>query len=114
MNDKVAAIGLGVLLLAGFAISGTLEAHNEKQDRRQVTQTIEEDDPRWDCATMGNKVCGWKDPLLKQGWEPVSQELADALAEGEEAGSTRDWEDCLVRYGDTTWIRCEDGLTFSS
>lgn len=20
--------------------------------------TIEEDDPRWDCRTMGNKVCG--------------------------------------------------------
>lgn len=23
-----------------------------------VTEVIEEDDPRWDCETMGNKVCG--------------------------------------------------------
>jgi hypothetical protein len=22
------------------------------------TQTIHEDDPRWDCHTMGNRICG--------------------------------------------------------
>lgn len=24
----------------------------------ETSETITEDDPRWDCATMGNKVCG--------------------------------------------------------
>ena len=27
-------------------------------DAVQVTSTITEDDPRWDCHTMGNRVCG--------------------------------------------------------
>lgn len=26
--------------------------------RAETTQRVMEDDPRWDCKTMGNKICG--------------------------------------------------------
>lgn len=43
-------------------------------------------------------------------WQPVSQGLADALAEGGSKGATtRDWERCAVRYGRTTVVVCPDG-----
>ena len=43
-------------------------------------------------------------------WQPVSRELADALAEGGSRGATtRKWERCAVRYGRTTIVVCPDG-----
>jgi hypothetical protein len=54
------------------------------------------------------------------GWVAVSQEFADALAEGEsqppESATTRAWEQCLVHFdtGDTYVIVCPDGYVTSS
>lgn len=43
------ALGIGSAVIAG-TIQGISEARNGT--------TITEDDPRWNCATMGNRVCG--------------------------------------------------------
>jgi hypothetical protein len=44
MRRTVAAVALVLVILTGCQPTGT--------DR------IEEDDPRWNCATMGNRECG--------------------------------------------------------
>lgn len=46
---------LVVILFMGFFLFLLKPLTNIKTDS-QVT--IEEDDPRWDCQTMGNEVCG--------------------------------------------------------
>lgn len=74
------------------------------------TPTIEEDDPRWNCMTMGNRICG-------PDWEPVKPELGDALSEGSDKPFTFRWEDCKVKwenedgtaYSDATIVVCPDG-----
>lgn len=77
---------------------------------------IYEDDPRWNCRTMGNRICGtdpkWVKKVMTAKWVPVSQELADALAEGEAAdATTRRWESCRVRHtGSVSTVRCLDGF----
>jgi hypothetical protein len=52
-------------------------------------------------------------PVMLTVWEPVSQELGDALAEGGAPdATTRDWESCEVKYDpDATLLRCPDGYT---
>lgn len=70
----------------------------------QPSDTISEDDPRWNCLTMGNGVCG-------PDYRPVDAELSDALSEGEVA---KDYTSCLVREGDTTYIVCPDGQVLIS
>jgi hypothetical protein len=48
--------------------------------------------------------------FLLDSWQPVDQELADALAEGpQDDATTRRWEDCLSLLGDTSWVACPDG-----
>lgn len=37
--------------------------HGQGQDQ---AQKITEDDPRWDCRTMGNKLCG-PDSMVRPG-----------------------------------------------
>ena len=59
------------------------------------------------------------DPLpMTPYWVPVSQELGDALAEGEYEGIadawTYDWERCLVHIDDTTIITCPGGIRIES
>lgn len=34
------------------------EAEDAYRSRAEESRTIEEDDPRWDCARDGNRVCG--------------------------------------------------------
>ena len=51
----VAALGLVVfLLLIVPMVVGTVDKVQALRDQPR----IEEDDPRWDCATMGNRICG--------------------------------------------------------
>lgn len=38
--------------------SGPVDTGSSWSDVRDPGERIEEDDPRWDCRTMGNKVCG--------------------------------------------------------
>lgn len=67
-----------------------------------TTPRITEDDPRWNCMTMGNHTCG-------PNWVPVPTPLADALAEGsKDDATTFDWEGrCLTNNLDTAV--CDDG-----
>src|SRR6185369_586604 len=47
----VIALLIALLLIVGFA-------------RWKSAATITEDDPRWDCRTMGNKICGVQSQLI--------------------------------------------------
>ena len=60
------------------------------------TGVVQEDDPKWNCFTMGNKTCG----TIKH----VTQTLGDVLAEG--ADKDYNWESCVV---DDVSIMCPDG-----
>lgn len=59
---------------------------------------VQEDDPSWNCFTMGNKSCG----KIKH----VTQELGDVLAEGDDRTGYYNWESCVV---DDVSIMCPDG-----
>jgi len=49
------------------------------------------------------------------GWDHVTHEFADALAEGLNPGDdTRDWESCWIRVADTTVVVCPDGTVVTS
>ena len=47
----IASLAFSLFIIAVFAMPAT-------STTPKVVEVIEEDDPRWDCATMGNKVCG--------------------------------------------------------
>jgi len=49
MKKSLAAAGITLALI----LTGCGAGESPKQADR-----IEEDDPRWDCRTMGNRVCG--------------------------------------------------------
>ena len=53
---KFLVVWLIVILFMGFFLFVVKPFGGVSMDS-QVT--IEEDDPRWDCQTMGNKVCGY-------------------------------------------------------
>jgi hypothetical protein len=71
----------------------------------RTTPTIMEDDPRWNCLTMGNHVCG-------PDWRHVTAEEADSLAEGSDLPFTYRWEDCLTV--DMSVVVCPDGQVVTS
>lgn len=45
-------VALGI---ASAVVMGTIQGLT---DARNADKIINEDDPRWNCATMGNRVCG--------------------------------------------------------
>lgn len=47
------AIALTLLMIPDL-----LTASADHSRPRVGVERIEEDDPRWDCATMGNRICG--------------------------------------------------------
>lgn len=55
----VTALGLGLTVgtLAAVDITGPATPHPVSHPVTR-SATITEDDPRWDCHTMGNRVCG--------------------------------------------------------
>jgi hypothetical protein len=95
--------------------------------RAQTPACVEEDSPGpcfWDADVRGNGI-GLSFTVDAQqvvhydttgaGWQPVSQELGDALAEGEDAtAGTRAWESCMVHEGVVTVVACPDGLVVTS
>ena len=62
--------------------------------------TIQEDEPGWNCLTMGNHSCGPE-------WTPFWGDIYDL-------DPNAPHENCLVRIGDTSTVVCPDGYTTSS
>lgn len=61
-----------------------------------ITDTIHEDDPRWDCLTMGNRVCG-------PNWQPI-----DAVPYVHDRSVTCLWDSVY-----TGSVACDDGEVFA-
>jgi hypothetical protein len=114
MIRKLLAGGL-IALLATTAACAT--------NAPTAPKTLQEDDPGWDCHTMGNRICG---PILPPGticsnsamtenctpppdWNKIDESLADTISEGSlEGATTRRWEDCWINQGE---VLCPDGTT---
>lgn len=62
--------------------------------------TITEDDPEWNCLTMGNHQCGPE-------WDPLPEDLYSHIG-------VSDDEQCVWRLADTTVIVCSDGQVITS
>jgi hypothetical protein len=58
MSISYLLITLFLTFLLGWVV-GQMTPTVDHTDQRPTT-TITEDDPRWDCTTMGNQVCGPK------------------------------------------------------
>lgn len=115
MNVKgmeVAALMAGAMFFGGALVRVSTP---EPTPTPTVTVTapaqVAEDDPDWNCLTMGNHSCSPED------WKPVEESvlsdgsaLLDVLTEGDR----QDWTGCLVRWGDTTKIVCPDGYVETS
>jgi hypothetical protein len=93
------------LLLTGLVFAIGWHYVSKDAPAPKETQTITEDDPRWNCLTMGNRKCG-------PDYKPVPKGLAEALYEG--VDTKEDWTKCLVNFGDTTVIVCPDGRVETS
>lgn len=72
-------------------------------------------DPQLVALLPDSWPCGVSTCLDPASWEPVPQDWADALAEGEAPdASTRDWSVCWLSVGDTSYVLCPDGTLESS
>ena len=97
---------VAAILLMGQAIAGPAEPVTLIDPAEPMDSTITaihepaEDEPGWNCLTMGNRSCG-------EGWEPADPEWTT-----EPDGTTH--EGCLVLIGDTSYIACPDGYTTTS
>jgi hypothetical protein len=54
---KALALGLGVAVGAWFLVVGACMVAID-WSKPAATVQLQEDDPGWDCHTMGNKICG--------------------------------------------------------
>lgn len=50
--------------IAAFALAAALAVGAPSTPRPPTSTPIVEDDPRWDCRTMGNRQCGPQVPML--------------------------------------------------
>lgn len=64
------------------------------QNRAVAVPPVAEDEPGWNCLTMGNRRCG-------PDWKP-----AHRVIDGH--------RDCLWLIGDTTLVACPDGYVTTS
>lgn len=91
---------------AGLVLVGNGEV-TYAPDSYPVTEGMH---PEQNCLTNGE---GCDDT-----WQPVTQEMADALAEGDDTepahADTREWEACLLHVADTSTIVCPDGYVTTS
>lgn len=66
-------------------------------------------------GTRGRSHYVWATDPRHGRWHWVNSAWADAMAEsGEPGATTRNWQACIIRIGDTTFIRCADGTVISS
>lgn len=104
-NAAALGVGSAALVMVGIAPAVTTPADAAPVTARQPYGGCKEayTAPR----SAGARWCAFRH---FRGWQPVSQQLADALAEGGSRGATtRKWERCAVRYGRTTVVVCPDG-----
>lgn len=57
----IPAWGLGLSIVGAAAIGGFLGNGSDAGPTTTTTTVITEDEPRWDCRTMGNHICGEPD-----------------------------------------------------
>lgn len=59
LDSSIAFIVIGCLLLAAILIlTASKPTKSQPTPVPMPTAPIQEDDPRWDCRTMGNRICG--------------------------------------------------------
>lgn len=60
LNDTNPPLRMRTRVILGIAATiATLTLMEAAPDRVTIdSPRIEEDDPRWDCRTMGNRICG--------------------------------------------------------
>lgn len=78
------ALGVGLLVAAApspdvvetpepdAVVAETIESPEPVVEETPEAERIEEDDPRWDCRTMGNKTCG---PEVVEAREPEPEPM---------------------------------------
>lgn len=57
LGKRIALI-VGVLVVIGISQAEDKAARSEVAPASSPVVSIQEDDPRWDCRTMGNLICG--------------------------------------------------------
>lgn len=101
-----ATAGLFGLILMGQAFAGAgepvrlMDPANPSDSLISAVSTVNEDDPEWNCLTMGNRECGPDFIPAPTDWTT------------EPDGTTH--QDCLALIGDTTYVVCPDGYTTTS
>lgn len=77
------ALTISAALLTGCG-TPALEAPAPQQTITGTPTPIEEDDPGWDCKTMGNKVCGGDTIDAWASWDkdPIHATRPDLKADG--------------------------------
>lgn len=59
LRRTVTAAVLTAAFVGGFLTAQALDTNEATVSQpTHATQQIREDDPRWDCRTMGNRICG--------------------------------------------------------
>lgn len=56
-KDKTITVFIYILFIM-FMLTGFWFGQKKVENNYHPTSRIEEDDPRWDCHTMGNRICG--------------------------------------------------------
>ena len=125
MRKTIAAAAIA-LALAGCAPA--TPAHSTLPEPRPGTDTITEDDPRWNCETMGNKQCGPTAvdvadvQLTSHGggvklpagrYRRVPRRLRGVVVRDLEGERLRVSGACVWRPGGTSWIVCPHGVVSS-
>lgn len=105
-------IALAATAIAALVFGMSLEGHYDRDPAPTPAVTV--------APAVVDSDC-WDDfscAMTHMGWVQVTQELGDAFAEGDdqapENATTRDWESCFYKEGDTTFILCPDGYITSS
>lgn len=94
-NTRTAVIALAFAIPLGWNANIAIDAMHPATPT--PIPSISEDDPNWNCLTMGNRQCG-------PDWVPVPAANATDIGH---AG-------CYWSIGPTTWVACPDGYVTNS
>lgn len=108
MKQRTALVGLAAGLVAWIAIMPHDPlAPTDPKPLPSPTPIvhIEEDDPGWDCNTMGNRLCGPQDEMNQDlPTQPIDQPLIDPVS-----GALHSPCWIVVPPTGDGWAQCEDG-----